>query len=143
MEYQLIIIPIIAMLFNQAIKLVIELKKGTLNWMSPLSYGGMPSTHASVVVSLATVMAYYEGFHSAAFAISFIIAMLTIKDASGIRWHLGEQGKIMNKLIKELPDKEEYKFPVMRERFGHKHVEVVVGIAVSFVLTLLLIAIWP
>jgi len=68
--------------------------------------------------------------------------MLTIKDASGIRLHLGEQGKIINKLIKELPDKDEYKFPVMRERFGHKHIEVVVGIAVSFTLTMLLILFW-
>lgn len=143
MQYQLIVIPVIAMLFNQAIKLIIEIRKGTFNWMSPLSYGGMPSTHASIVVSLATVMAHYEGFASPAFAISFVLAMLTIKDASGIRWHLGEQGKIMNKLIKELPDRDEYKFPVMRERFGHKHIEVIIGIIISFLLTILLIQIWP
>lgn len=142
MEYKLIVIPIIAMLFNQIIKLVLEWRKGTLNWLSPLSYGGMPSTHASVVTSLSTVMAYYEGLGSPGFAISFVLAMLTIKDASGIRLHLGEQGKIINRLIKELPDQEEYKFPVMRERFGHKHIEVVVGIIVSFLLSLILIKIF-
>ncbi len=142
MNYELIIIPVIAMLFNQAIKLIIEFRKGTFNWMSPLSYGGMPSTHASVVTSLTTVMAHYEGFASPGFAISFVLMMLTVKDASGIRLHLGEQGKIINRLIKELPDTEEYKFPVMRERFGHKHIEVVVGIIISFLLTLLLIKIF-
>lgn len=139
MSYQLIIIPILVMLCNQAIKLAVEYSRGKLTWMSILSYGGMPSTHSAIVTSLATVMAYYEGFGSVGFAISSVLALLTIKDASGIRLHMGEQGKIINKLIKELPDKEEYKFPVMRERFGHTHVEVAVGVIVGLFSTLILV----
>ncbi|MBT6691434.1 divergent PAP2 family protein [Candidatus Parcubacteria bacterium] len=142
MEYKLFIIPLAIMIINQGIKVIIEILKGNFSLPSILSYGGMPSSHAALVVSLATVMGYYQGMDSPEFAIAIIITLFTIRDASGIRWHLGTHGQILNKLIKELPDKQEYKFPVLNERFGHKNIEIIVGSLISLVLTMAAIMIW-
>ncbi|RJQ34863.1 divergent PAP2 family protein [Candidatus Parcubacteria bacterium] len=143
MEYKLFLIPIIVMLLNQAIKVMVEAWRGNWTWMSVFSYGGMPSSHASIVVSLATVIGYYQGINSPEFAIAIILALLTMRDATGIRWHMGKQGKAINRLIKELPDNTEYKYPVLSERFGHKNTEVAVGIVVGLVLTAAIIKLWP
>ncbi len=142
MEYKLFIIPIIVMLLNQIIKMVVEASQGKWTWMSVFSYGGMPSSHASIVVSLATVMGYYQGIDSPEFAITVILALLTMRDATGIRWHMGNQGRAINRLIKELPDQKEYKFPVLGERFGHKNTEVAVGTIVGLILTGIIISVW-
>ena len=142
MEYKLFAIPLLIMLINQGIKVIIEMFKGNFSLPSILSYGGMPSSHAALVVSLATVMGYYQGMDSPEFAIAIIITLFTLRDASGIRWHLGTHSKILNQLIKELPDKKEYKFPVLNERFGHKNIEIIVGSLLSLVLTFAAIWLW-
>ena len=143
MEYKLFLIPLAIMVASQTIKLLIEMARGQLSWPSLLSYGGMPSSHAALVTSLATVMAYYQGLDSAAFAVALILAVLVTRDASGIRWHLGHQGRTINQLIKELPDDREYQFPVLTEKFGHKNTEVLVGILIGLVLSLVIIYLWP
>jgi len=130
------------MIINQIIKVIVEMFKGEFSWPSLLSYGGMPSSHAAIVTSLTIVMGYYNEIKSPEFAITIILAILIIRDASGIRLQLGNHGKILNKLIKELPDKKEYKFPVLNERFGHKNIEVAIGIIISIILTSIAINIW-
>ena len=142
MQYKLFLIPIIVMIINQIIKVIVEMFKGEFSWPSLLSYGGMPSSHAAIVTSLTIVMGYYNEIKSPEFAITIILAILIIRDASGIRLQLGNHGKILNKLIKELPDKKEYKFPVLNERFGHKNIEVAIGIIISIILTSIAINIW-
>jgi len=127
MEYKLFLIPLVIMVINQGLKVVVDMFRGEFSWPSVFSYGGMPSSHAA------------EGLDSPAFAISLILALLTIRDAVGIRWHLGTHGKILNRLVKELPDSEEYRFPILKERFGHKSTEVIVGMMVGFALTVLAI----
>ena len=46
-------------------------------------------------------MGYLKGIGSADFAITLIIAIVIIKDAAGIRRKLGQQSKVLNKLIKD------------------------------------------
>jgi len=131
------------MIVNQIIKVIIEIIKGKFTWFSVLSYGGMPSSHAAVVTALVYLMAKYEGLDSPSFALALILALLTIRDATGIRWQIGKNSKLINQLIKELPDDKEYHYPVLEERFGHKNSEVLVGILVGLIFTYLLINIWP
>ena len=127
------------MILTQIIKNIIIIMKGNVNWQTILSYGGLPSTHSALVTSLVITIGYYEGIYSAAFAIAIILAFITFRDASGIRWHLGEYGKIINQLIKELPDDKEYKYPVLGEKFGHKKIEVLAGILTGIILTFTII----
>jgi len=139
-NYKFFVIPIAVLLINQAIKIIIEISKNGFSWSAISSYGGMPSSHTSIVTSLAVIIGYYQGLASVEFAIAFILAGLIIRDAAGIRGQITNHSQTINKLIKELPDEQEYKFPVLGERFGHKTIEVVIGIILSIALTI--IAIW-
>lgn len=142
MDYRLFIIPLLAMIINEIIKTLINVFKGNFGWPSIFSYGGMPSSHTAMVTALCTVLGYYEGLNSPTFALALILALLTIKDASGIRWQLGNQGTVINQLIKELPDDKEYHFPVLNERFGHKNTEIFFGILVGLCVSLLFISLF-
>jgi acid phosphatase family membrane protein YuiD len=142
MNYQLFAIPLLVMIINQIVKVLLEMRKGKFSWPVILSYGGMPSSHAAVVTSLTYVMGYYQGLQSPSFAISLVMALLILRDATGIRWQLGNNSKVINRLIKELPDDREYAFPVLHERFGHRNIEVFFGIIVGLLGAVLLIKVW-
>ena len=68
--------------------------KGKFTWKDLNSYGGMPSSHAALVITLAALIGYYEGWTSAAFAIAFAFAVVVIRDAARVkpivRRHVGE-----------------------------------------------------
>lgn len=140
-EYKFFLIPLLALVVNQIIKLVIFLIKGEFSWSQIFSYGGMPSSHTALATSLLITMGYFQGFSSPEFAIALIMAIVIVKDAGGIRRKLGKQASIINHLIKKLPAKEGYKFPVLNERFGHTYIEIVVGFLLSIATTFLLIKI--
>lgn len=143
MDFRLFAIPIIVMFVIQVSKIVFY--RGGWNWERLKrinAYGGMPSSHSAMVTSLAMTIWYYEGIASPAFAVALIVALITIRDANGFRQQVSRHSTVINKLIKELPDTEEYKFPVLKEIFGHKTIEVVAGILAGIVLSYLLFLIW-
>ena len=145
MNYQLFLIPLAVMFIVQVIK-VITYTKGGWGWerlRKINAYGGMPSSHAAMVTSLAMVTGYYDSIQSSTFAISIVLALIIVRDAFGFRQAIGQQGKVINNLVKELPDEQEYKFPVLGEKFGHKTVEVIAGVIVGIILSYWLINIWP
>jgi acid phosphatase family membrane protein YuiD len=142
MNYQLFLIPLLVMILNQVVKVLLEMRSGKFSWPVILSYGGMPSSHAAVMTSLTYVIGYNEGLNSPSFAIALVMALLILRDATGIRWQLGNNSKIINRLIKELPDDREYAFPILHERFGHRNIEVFFGIIVGLVCAAVLVRIW-
>lgn len=133
------IIPLLVMVVTQAIKLTIEIYHGNFAWSHVNSYGGMPSSHAALVASLAMTIAYFEGVRTAAFAVAIVTFIIIVRDAMGFRYQLGIHGRILNQLIKELPDRDEYKYPILSERLGHTLPEVTVGIIVGIAGTLALL----
>ncbi|MFW0862241.1 MAG: divergent PAP2 family protein [Candidatus Komeilibacteria bacterium] len=132
------LIPIIVLVANQLLKLIIETIKGNFSWNHLTSNGGMPSSHSSFASSAATVIYLTAGPESPIFVLALAIAMIVIWDAFTTRHQIGFQGNILNKLIKELPDKQEYKYPLLNERTGHSLSEVIVGIIIGIGLTWLL-----
>ncbi|OGY93716.1 MAG: hypothetical protein A2406_04080 [Candidatus Komeilibacteria bacterium RIFOXYC1_FULL_37_11] len=138
-EYKFFIIPLLALIINQIIKIIIFMVKGEFSWSQIFSYGGMPSSHTALATSLLITMGYFQGVSSPEFAIALIISIVIVKDAAGIRRKLGKQAQIINHLIKKLPDKEEYKFPILNERYGHTMTEILVGLLISVVSTYLLL----
>ncbi|MBI3572598.1 MAG: divergent PAP2 family protein [Candidatus Kerfeldbacteria bacterium] len=125
---KLVLIPLAAGLVTQTIKFILQATRGELRWSSLQEYGGMPSAHTAFVVSLTTVVALDQGLNSAAFAVCFIFSLLIIRDAIGLRQFLGQHGRILNMLIRELPDREEQKFPQhLVERLGHSPLQAIVG----------------
>ena len=135
--YVLLIIPLLAGILTQIIKLTIDGIPNNLNWQHLFAdYGGMPSSHSALVASLATVVGLSEGFDSAIFAIAFILAVIVIRDAVGFRREIGKNAVLTNMLAQEVfPENPEVQ---LSERVGHTKTEVIVGLIVGIALTFLL-----
>lgn len=99
-----------------------------------LAYGHMPSSHTGFVTSLITSVGYYEGLNTGAFAVSLALAILIIDDAIRLRMYLGDQGRYINMLSHELRISKD-KFPRLKERVGHRKIEVIVGALLGFLFT--------
>ena len=85
-ENYCLITAILAWFAAQLIKVIIEfVKTKKINFAKFISSGGMPSSHTSFVVSLAMYVGLSEGFESIEFAISFVLAFVTMYDAAGVR----------------------------------------------------------
>jgi hypothetical protein len=135
---QYFIVPIIVSLLVHGIKLLIDMAKGRFNWHKSTHYGGMPSSHSALVTSLATAVYLAEGA-GLAFAVAVVLAVVVMRDTIGLRGYLSQHGRILNKLIKDLPDEEEYKYPVLEETIAHTWAQVVVGALLGIILTLVLL----
>ena len=60
--------------------------------------GGMPSAHAGTVTTITASVFFIEGF-SILFFVAAVFSVLVIRDSIGVRWSVGEQAKIINKLL--------------------------------------------
>ncbi len=138
MNYKFIIIPIISAIFTQFVaKLFISRLNGTLSFKNLFAYGGMPSAHSALVSSLATIIGLIKSFDSVEFAISFFFAVIVMVDAMGLRGHITEQSKIINKLIVDLPDELEYKYRELNERVAHTPPQIFVGSLIGIIIALI------
>ncbi|MGM5483303.1 MAG: divergent PAP2 family protein [Nanobdellota archaeon] len=115
---------IIIVMLTQVVKPLINKGYGSKGFFS---YGGMPSSHASLVAALCTSVFLIEGF-SIVFAVSLIFSALFIRDALGLRRELQNHSLKLNKLSKK---KE------MDERIGHSVPEVLTGIVSGIILTII------
>jgi uncharacterized protein len=139
--YLVFLIPITVGIITQAIKFGLYTYKHGFNLEYAFTHGHMPSAHTSLVVSLLTSVAFYEGVHSGAFALSAVLAFIVIDDAARIRMYLGDQGRYLNMLVDQL-NIERDRFPRLKERVGHRVSEIVGGAFVGLFLTLFLIGIF-
>lgn len=145
MSLKVLFIPIIAGVFAQILKVLIDgIKSKKINLRLLNMYGGMPSSHTALVVSLTAVAAFSEGLNSIAFAIALVFSVITIRDAIGFRMYLSEHAAVLNKLIAELPAVEKPKFPShVIERVGHTRFQALVGGLVGLMTTIVLWIIIP
>ena len=92
-------------LFSQIIKLIIEIvrRKGKIK-PAELLYiftksGGMPSGHTASFMALSVIIYFLEGFNSPVFILAICTMAIIVYDALNVRYAVGEQGKVMNKII--------------------------------------------
>ena len=90
--------------------------------------GGMPSSHAAVVCSLCTSVAFTEGITSNLFIFSFWFALVVLRDALGVRRSAGLLAKALNSLGRQTAEKTGVEFSAVKEIQGHTPLEVVVGV---------------
>lgn len=138
MDYPFIFVPLLTGIFTQVVKLllsVIRHRRFDIKYL--FTPGHMPSSHTSFVVSLVTVVGYYEGVGSIDFAIAVCLAYVVIYDAMNIRIHIGHNGAAINRLTQELKLKD---YPVLKERVGHLPSEVLVGGILGFLFSMLLVS---
>ncbi len=124
-----------------------QLIKTALNFVSERKFsaerligsGGMPSSHAAFVTSMAVATGRYCGFASANFALAFGIAMIVMYDAMGVRRETGEQARVINRIqdsLSENIDPSEIK--QLKELVGHTPLEVIGGAITGLAVAVLL-----
>ncbi len=90
--------------------------------------GGMPSSHTASVVALSTACAIGQGFSSATFAISAVLAIVVMIDATGVRRETGKQSRALNLIVEELFKSDEKDFDIhFKELIGHTPLQVICG----------------
>lgn len=130
-EYKYIIVPFITLLLCQTLKFIIEsIINRKLSWNRLFNgTGGMPSSHTSFSSSLTMMIGLNVGFTSPMFAIALVFTFIVSYDAMGLRMESGKQAEAINKIVDETfskKSKKEYKR--LKEKLGHKPLEVLVGI---------------
>lgn len=134
------IYPIIAFSLAQGTKVILKsIRKKSFHWKDLFSYSDMPSGHTATVTSLSTIVALRDGFFSPEFAIVFVLMAIVITDAIGLRNYLGQHGKTLNILVKDLREDDfldDY-YPKLLERIGHTPIQVIIGAAIGIGVSLI------
>ena len=124
--YFIFIIPAGVGFIVQMTKFVVYSTRHGWNWRYAMTHGHMPSAHTGFIMSLITSVGYYEGIASGAFAVAVALAIIVIDDAVRLRAYMGDQGRYLNMLIRQLNVNED-QFPRLKERVGHRVSEVIIG----------------
>ena len=125
-----LIAPLLSWAVAQLLKMFAALlQKKQLDLRYLWSSGGMPSSHSAVVASLATAVAFIDGFGSVTFGISVVLAFIVMRDAAGVRKSVGQQGDILKQILREIGERQPVKvlgrdFQVLA---GHTPVQVIAG----------------
>ncbi|MCL6526299.1 MAG: divergent PAP2 family protein [Thermaceae bacterium] len=130
---------ILASVLAQLLKLFIYyLVEHRWEWERLAETGGMPSSHSATVSALATGVGLTSGLQSPLFAISIVLAIIVMYDATGIRRAAGLHAERLNELIAEfrkLVEQGPQPEP-LKELLGHTYLEVGVGAALGIVFAL-------
>ena len=90
--------------------------------------GGMPSSHSATVSALCVSCGMARGFDSVEFAITLILALIVMSDASGIRRAAGKQAQKINQLMQEVFQNDgTINGDKLLELLGHSPFEVLIG----------------
>jgi acid phosphatase family membrane protein YuiD len=132
LDNQILVATLVGWILAQAIKVPVEfLRTGDWNWALLLRTGGMPSSHSAVVSGVAHGIGLWHGFNTPLFALSFVVAMVVVYDATGIRRQAGEHAQLINAIINDLtaghPIKEAQQ-EELKEILGHTWLEAAGGI---------------
>lgn len=98
--------------------------------------GGMPSGHAASMTALTTSIGIAEGFSSSIFALALASTIIILYDAVHVRYAVGEQGEVLNRLLRQNGGKP---LPIVE---GHTVPQVVVGVILGALVGLLVWFLW-
>lgn len=135
-----------AWILAQLVKLPIELiRNRKINWAVLLSTGGMPSSHSALVCAAAHSIGLYQGFDTGLFALGFVVAMVVVYDATGIRRQAGIHAELINAIIDDLaaghPIKAMHE-KELKEVLGHTPLEAIGGVVWGILISTLLWIVW-
>jgi acid phosphatase family membrane protein YuiD len=120
--------PLVAWAIAQASKVILtSVRQRRLNLRVLAETGGMPSSHAAIVMGMTTAVGKHAGISSAPFAIALIFSFVVMYDAAGLRRAAGRQAAILNRLVEDLVHMRGMQEQKLRELLGHTPIEVVVG----------------
>ena len=140
--------PLIAWILSQIIKAVINLfiyRKFSLERL--LGDGGMPSAHSATVMCLCIMIGWTAGFGSPIFALSFIFAVVVMRDALGVRREAGKQAASIKELASAVnkifhTKDTEIKTENLKVLVGHTPLQVIFGAITGAIIAVLYILIF-
>ncbi len=142
----LINVGVISWLSAQLIKTILDaIKHRSFNRQRLAGAGGMPSSHSAVCCSVVLTSYYLYGFQSPIFALAFIVALIVMYDATGVRWAAGLHAKAINHIVEYLESDniEDGKnslndlIPRLNESLGHRVIEVICGAFLGIVIAVI------
>ena len=139
LENQVLVSSVIGWTAAQVLKTIIDcVLNKNFNAERLFGSGGMPSSHSSTVCSLTAASWIRYGAGSFEFAVSFVLAMIVMYEAMGVRRETGKQAKLLNTILLENPLK--LSGEVIQERLkeyvGHTPLQVFAGAVLGIGLTL-------
>ena len=144
MENKIFLSTVFSLIIAQVLKFVFYLtankKKKKLAAIETMLWrtGGMPSSHSAIVCALATSSGIYEGVNSNFFIFCLVFAMVTLRDAVGVRRAAGLQAKALNILGKQYSKLTGQEFHSVKEIQGHTPLEVLVGALLGILIAICL-----
>lgn len=102
--------------------------------------GGMPSSHSALVCSATLGVARMEGLGSPVFAVMFVLAVVVMYDAMGVRRAAGQQAKEINRMkqfLEKNTDMPSGQGKGLKEFLGHTPFEVLGGALLGILLALI------
>lgn len=142
---------LLAILLAQFLKILWNLSlTGKWDWIWMYHSGGMPSGHTSAVSSLSTAIGMTKGWSSPEFAISTILSIVVMYDATGVRRQAGVHAQVLNRLVEDMTrllSEAKEKSPAetrekLKEILGHKPIEVFVGLWFGIFVAIIHYFIW-
>ena len=136
---QLLVSAVVGWVVAQGLKTLIDFALNkSFNKERLVGSGGMPSSHSATVRGLTSAAVIKYGVGSFEFAISFVLSMIVMYDAIGVRRETGKQAKLLNSILMENPLK--LSAEVLQERLkeyvGHTPLQVVAGAILGVLLAL-------
>jgi len=127
-DNEILWITVVSWATAQCIKIIIGIiRERRFNFKWIFGTGGMPSSHAAGVSTLATSIGLTIGFHTHLFALAAIFAFITMFDAQTSRRSIGVQARILNKIMDDVSHRKKIEDQRLRELIGHTPIEVLVG----------------
>ncbi|HSQ27003.1 MAG TPA: divergent PAP2 family protein [Anaerolineales bacterium] len=141
---QVMIAALLAWFIAQVVKVPLEFfQTKRWNWVLLFRAGGMPSSHSALVAGAAHAIGLYSGFDSPIFALSFVVSMIVIYDATGIRRQAGKHAEIINQMITDLTTGHPLKEETLREVLGHTPMQAFMGTLLGLACAQIIWWIWP
>lgn len=122
-----ILLPFVAWIISGSLKfLVNQIRFGAGRKL--IGYGGLPSTHTTIISAAVFFCGFSEGFFTPTFTLGLSVLLLFIMDAHNLRRKIGSHAEILNRLQSEI---------ILRERMGHSWLEIfcglILGAALGFI----------
>lgn len=123
------IVALLGGLLAQAAKVAWELAAAR-KWRPLLFFanGGMPSSHAATVTTLALLVRRDCGSASPLFSLTLVFGIFVLFEATGLRQEMGKQARLLNDLREALAAGTPWPGGRLRELVGHTWGEVAGGV---------------
>lgn len=108
--------------------------------------GGMPSCHSATVSAMAMMSFLAYGVGSFEFAISFMVAIIVMHDAMGVRLETGKQAKVIKEITQTIEKLTtlavDFSDEKLKDLVGHTPLQVFFGGVLGAIVALISFFIW-